>query len=118
MKIDTPTGLDPVDLAAVTEAMDQCRAPSKMRADQLDAMLMDREWEEVARFAAYDCQIRALRLKPWEVPPMDVADENEPRRGEEAAARILRQMLQAGISRYAPDPMGALEATERGEKAP
>jgi hypothetical protein len=115
--IEVPDGIDPVDFEGLKLSMEQCRVSSKMQADQLDSMLMDRKWFDVACFAAYDCQIRTLRLKPWETAPMDVIDPNEPRYGEEAAARLLKRMLQAGVSRYAPDPMGTLEASEKGEKA-
>jgi hypothetical protein len=43
-------------------------------------------------------------------PPCCVADENEPRIGEESAAKLLRRMLKAGISRWHPDPVAVLEA--------
>jgi hypothetical protein len=49
---------------------------------------------------------------------MDVIDPNEPRYGEAAAARLLKRMLQAGVSRYSPDPMKELEASEKSEKVP
>jgi hypothetical protein len=107
MKIDVPAGLDPIDMVALQLAIAKARAGDKRRA----AMLTDRCWLEVAQFAAYDCQFRALRLKPWQIPPCLVADENEPRVGEEAAAKLLHKMLRAGVSRWHPDPLAALEAT-------
>jgi hypothetical protein len=33
--------------------------------------------------------------------------------GRRAAAELLRRMLAAGLSRYEPDPIAALEAAER-----
>jgi hypothetical protein len=107
--IDIPTGLDEADLDALVLAMKQCRASSGKQAQQLDAMLDDRAWQEVAEFAAYTQQADNLRLRPWQMPPCCVADENEPRVGEESAAKLLRRMLKAGISRWHPDPMRALE---------
>jgi hypothetical protein len=61
-----------------------------MRSRQLASMLSDEPWIEAAEFAAYGVQIEALALKPWESPPC-VVDEDE-----------------AGLSRYEPDPKGAL----------
>jgi hypothetical protein len=115
--IEVPDGIDPVDLEALKLAMEQCRVSSRARGRQLDAMLEDRPWEEVAQFAAYDRQIANLRLKPWQEPPCHVEDPNEPRRGEEHAAKLLRKMLKAGLSRWHPNPPAALEASERGVKA-
>ena len=37
------------------------------------------------------------------------ADPDNPERGEETAAKMLRRMLLAGISRWHPDPMAALD---------
>ena len=72
-------------------------------------MLKERSWQEVAEFAAYDRQIDNMGLRPWETPPCLVCDENEPRVGEEIAAKVLRNMLKAGISRWHPNPIAALE---------
>jgi hypothetical protein len=108
--IDVPEGLDPIDIVALQLAIAKARARNKRRREQIDAMLVDRSWEEVAQFAAYGRQFVSLKLKPWQTPPCFVADENEPRVGEEEAAKLLRRMLRAGISRWHPDPMAALEA--------
>ena len=101
---------DASDNAMAELAFAQSRASGKQRREQLDSMLEDRSWEEVAQFAAYGRQFVSLKLKPWQTPPCFVADENEPRVGEEEAAKLLRRMLRAGISRWHPDPMAALEA--------
>jgi hypothetical protein len=114
-KIDVPEGLDPVDLAALQAAFSQCYASSKKQAEQLDDMLRDRPWEDVAQFAAYSRQITTMKLRPWEQAPCHVEDENEPKRGEETAARVLKKMLKAGISRWHPNPLAALAESE--EKA-
>jgi hypothetical protein len=99
-------------MEALRLAFARFQASSKVRAAQLKSMLKDRPWEDVARFAAYCCQIDALHLKPWQTPPCAVRDENEPRVGEEDAARLLRRMLKAGISEFHPDPMAALDRHE------
>jgi hypothetical protein len=109
--IEIPPGLSEADLAALKLAFAKSVASSKARAKQLDEMVKDRGWLEAAEFAAYGCQIDSMRLKPWQEPPCHVADENEPRVGEEAAAKLLHRILKAGISRWHPDPMAALEVT-------
>jgi hypothetical protein len=112
VKIKVPRGLDPADLEAFQLALTKTRAGDKRQAAQLDDMMRERCWLEVAQFAAYVCQGSALHLKPWQTPPCYVADVNEPRVGEESAAKLLRRMLKAGISRWHPDPLAALEAAD------
>ena len=70
--------------------------------------LKDEPRDEVAEFAAYSCQVHALCLKPWQDTPCH-ADEDDPHPRDKDAQRFLRKMLAAGISRYEPDPMAALE---------
>ena len=76
-------------------------------------------WGRVAELCAYSCQVDNLLLKAWETPPCH-ADEKDfspdpecsPARNAEACA-LLRRMLAAGVSRWHPDPMKALEHAER-----
>ena len=74
------------------------------RPEELDAKLKDEPWAEVAAFAAHVCQIRSLHLRPWEKPPTstDVDDAGPP--GE-----LLRRTFAAGLSKYEPDPIAALD---------
>jgi len=53
--------------------------------------------------AAYDCQCRRLRLKPWEEPPC-VASPTDKRK----AGLLLRRMLAHRIPRFNPDPLRAI----------
>jgi hypothetical protein len=106
--IEFPDGLDPADLEALRLAFAQSRASSKARAEQLDEMVEERSWQEAAEFAAYGQQIGNMGLQLWDVPPCCVVDENAPRVGEEVAAKVLRNMLKAGISRW--HLIAALEA--------
>jgi hypothetical protein len=78
------------------------------RGDQIDRMLEDRDWFEVARFAAAYCQCRALNLKPWELPPVWVGVGEDPE-----AEKLWKRMRRAGVSKYHPDPIGACEAAEK-----
>jgi hypothetical protein len=99
------------DRAALKLAMTMARKdPAKAR--QLDDKLKDEPWEDVAEFASYSMQCRSLRLKPWETPPLfaDAEFENSP-----GALALLQRMLRAGVSRFHPDPMRALEEAEHAK---
>ena len=103
--------MTPTDRAALTLALEQARR-DRGRAEQLDDMLTERSWIEVATFAASCCQIASLCLKPWETPPCHVeVDGTEPE--SRAARELLREMLARGVSRWHPDPVRAIEAKRR-----
>jgi hypothetical protein len=96
------------------DALRKCMEIAKrdpLRVEQLESMLEDRPWIEVARFACYCVQGDVLRLKLWESPPCSPSDD-------EAAWKLLQKMLKAGVSRFDPDPLRALEAAqaEKGRK--
>jgi hypothetical protein len=99
------------DRAALMLALEQAREDAD-HATQIATKLEEDGWQEAAEFAAYCCQCRALRLRPWEEPPCIVDAHDEYERDKEAQ-RLLRQMLALGISRYAPDPIAAIEAAKR-----
>jgi hypothetical protein len=103
MKTD-PDEYDDHDLDALERAMVQVRKHGKTRRDQIDSKLLDEPWCNVAEFAAYVCQTRALKLKPWETPPIygDICG------AQGKAAELLQKMIAAGISRWEPDPIAAL----------
>ena len=100
--------MNTVDQAALELAMRIARRDPATRV-QLDDMLKDEDWRSVAEFAAYHCQYQALHLKPWELPPCWV-DEDDPNERDKAARVLLSRMLAAGVSRYHPDPLVALGA--------
>jgi hypothetical protein len=98
------------DRDALALAVSRQRA-RKGRVEQIENLLVE-DPEHAATFAAYSCQCAALDLKPWERPPCH-ADE----RDSDEAARLLRQMLALGISRYHPDPLAAIAAVKVKEKS-
>jgi hypothetical protein len=104
--------MDQRDLAAMRLAIETLRKDPEL-GDQIGAMLRTQSEQEVGAFAAGLCQVRSLRLKPWECPPCDtgggvnVALYYGSRPGE---IELLRRMLAAGVSRFNPDPMQALAA--------
>src|SRR5215813_10011015 len=100
------------DLAALELALKLTRQESEGRAAQLLRMQLDDGWFYAAHFAAYNCQTNALHLQPWEHPPIWVDDPDDYPESPEAAD-LLRRMLAAGVSRYHPDPLAAIEVAEK-----
>ena len=99
------------DRAALKLAIEQARNEDEGRAQQIDSMLEDQPWAEVATFAAFCCQTRALNLDPWQEPPCCAGPAKH---CDPDARKLLEQMLAAGVSRWHPDPMAALaEAKEK-----
>ena len=94
------------DLAALKLAMETAREDPAEK-EHLDSLLQERGWHDVSVSAAYHCQTRHLSLKPWQEPPC-VEDEDEPHPRDPNAQKILRMMLERGISRYHPDPLLAM----------
>jgi len=89
-----------------------CRNESPARSHQIDSKLEDEPWEEVVRFAAFCCQGRSLHLMPWDLPPC-CASEGDDSDIDAEAVKLLRKMLAAGVSRWHPDPMAAIEEAKR-----
>jgi hypothetical protein len=100
--------LTEADRAALTLAIERARAQDVDLAQQIDRMSADTDRIEVGMFAAACCQRKALRLKPWQIPPCRIRDPDHPDRSREAA-RLLRRMYDLGISRWHPDPLAAIE---------
>jgi hypothetical protein len=98
-----------VDRDALRRALALARAEPEY-ATQIAAKLKDEPWEQVAEFAAYNCQIDSLDLKPWQDPPMYA----ELRPGQPDSLALLVKLLGAGLSRYEPDPVAALAAVRGG----
>jgi hypothetical protein len=100
----------PVGESAIESAGGTLTLREPDRRAQIESMLEDRERAEVCHFTASHCQTRALKLKPWEIAPCDLLPSDNPGDHGVAAARELRdRLLDAALSRFEPDPMGALE---------
>ena|SRR5262245_18812957 len=100
----------------------QCRDPQQ--AARIEIQVREEGWRRAAEDAAHSCQIAALRLRPWQwvwtpcrVNVNDIDATGYEHRGVGRAAQLLRQLLAAGLSRFEPDPLGALERAT-GEPAP
>jgi hypothetical protein len=105
-----------IDCDALKRAIEMERAKSPADRQHVDALLAERSWRDVGEFCAYSCQLDALHLKPWQSPPCWIDDlvatidtGNDGVGGDYAAAKLLQRLLDAGLSRYEPDPPGALK---------
>ena len=113
--------LHPVDRSALERAIEIAKGESPGRARQIADKLKHESWNAVGMFAASCCQDRALQTRPWELAPVSV-DEDDPipdgddHRRTGRAIKLLRRLLAAGLSRYEPDPIAALERVEQGHK--
>ena len=106
--------LHPVDRSALERAIEITKTESPARARQIADKLKTESWRAVAEFAASCCQHRALATRPWELAPVSV-DEDDPipdgddHRRTGRAIKLLRRLLAAGLSRFEPQPLAALE---------
>jgi hypothetical protein len=102
------------DRAALELALQQTLAEKdQSRVEQVRSMLEDRDRLDVMQFCSFHRQIEALKLRPWELPPCLGDYDGSPGGRDEQALRLLKRMRKAGVSRWHPDPMSALEKAER-----
>jgi hypothetical protein len=111
-----------VDRDAMQRALVEARQESPGPANQLAWLEREFGWERAGDQASYNCQCRNLALRPWQSPPMsaNITDEDDsmgPAGGRKAAAVLLKRLLDAGLSRYEPDPIGALERVAAAKAA-
>jgi hypothetical protein len=118
--------LSPVDQDALERAIAIARSDPEERA-VIDRLMGKEGWFTAAVQACYHCQRELIRPRLWQPMPHDIdpdkidaiiARGDDGLAGEYQAARLLRRMLRAGLSRYEPDPVRALaEAKERQQRA-
>src|SRR5262245_45506171 len=100
----TPTK---ADLEALQRAVEMTLTdPDRDRVKQVEDMLKERDWYDVATFCSYHQQVNNLRLKPWESPPCWIGGDAiiDPEIME-----LGNRLERAGLSLYEPDPLKALE---------
>jgi hypothetical protein len=86
--------------------------------EQVTWMLENNNWLEVAQYCSYHLQYRALHLSPWESPPCWIDPEGCDVQPRDAHGRqLLKRMTKLGVSRFAPDPVGALAIAQALRKA-
>jgi hypothetical protein len=101
------------------------RAIATLRSDpelasSIEAMLHSQGEQAAGEFASGLLQVRSLRLRPCEAPPIDSTNVEIPSdrygcRASEVA--LLRKMLSLGLSRFECDPLAAIERAERERAA-
>ncbi len=103
-----------VDREALERAIKLAREQDAGRRQQIDGKLKSESWEAVGRFASYFCQSRSLKLRPWQWPPcwVTIDDQDDGLGGRKAAAMLLRRLLDAGLSKFEPDPLNAISEAE------
>jgi hypothetical protein len=124
------------DHAALQLALDLTLADDPVdegRIEQVQSMLADREWLEVATFTAYHQQMARLNLHVAARPPCWIVTDEEadlilrvgPRLAMDGSgrdisnckpARLLKRMLRHGISPYHPNPIAALKEAQREKR--
>jgi hypothetical protein len=83
----------------------------------IKAKLKDGSWEDAACGAAYHYQFERLCTRPWHCVPI-YADlphtlaQDDFDGSNKFALDLLRRLLAAGLSRFKPDVLGALERAE------
>jgi hypothetical protein len=115
--------LSRIDREALTRALKMARAESEAERERFDREVAQRGWQHAAEAAAYHCQDRALKLRPWQPPPCwirdlegDLAAGDDGISGRYRAALLTQRLLRAGISRFEPDPLGALAQAESARR--
>jgi hypothetical protein len=110
------TKLSRIDRNALQRAIQMVRQRDSAAREHIDAMRRSDTFQEVGEFAASSCQSRSLHLSPWQTPPIWVGSLTAAlrlpygdQRGDREAAELLKKMLAAGLSRYEPDPLAALD---------
>src|SRR4051812_48828825 len=97
----TMTGNETVgekDFDALRRAVEKAK---ELSSEQIAAKLAAEPWFEVAKFGAFTVQTELLGLRPDELPP----GESHPDDASDTA-RVLKNLLDLGLSRYEPDCVG------------
>jgi len=118
--------LSHIDREALTRALEIVRnRPEKEdpgHRAQVDRLLQEQGWFTAADFCCYCCQSELIRPRLWQPIPADInpagieaiiARGDDAPNGNFAAAKLLKRMLRAGLSRYEPDPVRALAEAKR-----
>ncbi len=124
----TTTNLTTTDRQALQRAITLTLAePDASRIEQVQSMLRERDWLQVAEFCSYHRQCMDLELKPWEWTPCWLGEDLEqlediiargPQHNQHfVAATVLKQMLAAGLSKYDPTPRDSVGAPSGGRRS-
>jgi hypothetical protein len=116
----TKAKLSDIDREALERAIELRRDSGEPgRREQIDELLQEEGWFSTADFCATGCQRKNLRIKMWQPAPCEIpideidaiiskGDDGNGKSGYLAAAKLLRKMLRAGLSRFEPEPVKRL----------
>jgi hypothetical protein len=100
------------------DALERCIAVTRRTTDlDVDYFIKRDGWFGAALFCCYSAQFNNLKPRLWQKVPMDVdpaqieaiiAKGDDGRGGKFQAARMLRKMLRAGLSRFEPQVLEKL----------
>ena len=115
--------LSPVDREALERAIEIARNSGEPgRREQIDRLMEKEGWFAAADFCCYCCQRELIRPRlcqptPADIDPADIetiiARGDDAPNGNFTAAKLLKRMLRADLSRYEPDPVRALAEAKR-----
>lgn len=112
-------GISRDDHAAMTLALEAVRK-IPVYGNAAARTLREQGFLAAADYAAFHCQLHALRLRPWECPPCrtldaDVAVDRYGEKPKELA--LLARMRALTISKWYPDPLAEIARREAEAKA-
>lgn len=88
-------------------------------AARIKSTLAEEGWWEAAWIAAHSQQCYTLNLSPWERPPCEFNDDDNPhdthagRPCDAASIKLLKRMVAHGLSKWESDPINALVNAKR-----
>jgi hypothetical protein len=105
------------DKDALRRAIEMAKTLDPAIVQAVEAMLKSRTWQEAAEYACYHCQVKSLRLRPWQAPPLRSDDVVDPATagmygGKPEEVALRQRMIALGLSEFEPDPLTAIEHAE------
>jgi hypothetical protein len=96
------------------QALDRCTKLYAAKGGEFTQRVKERDcdWREMAHGCCFHFQMQNLGLRPWQNPPMFLIDDDSSRPEDLAAFKIMRKLIDAGLSVYEPDPLAALAAVK------
>jgi hypothetical protein len=117
--------LSKIDREALERAIEIARRDPEERG-VIDRLMKMHGWFIAAVQACYHCQRELIRPRLWQPTPADIdptdiegalAKGDDGLGGGYRAALLLKRMLRAGLSRYEPRPVEALERARNRQRA-
>jgi hypothetical protein len=105
------------DHDAFTRGIELMRKEGGHARELIMTSLAKQSFAESGELACYYLQCQRLALKPWQPAPcyasarLDGPDDGS--QGWKNAELLAHRLQTAGLSRFEPDPLGALERVER-----